>query len=186
MERFLAWHRRDPSDAKGADARMLLSMAADQAPELCPPHAGDQPIDNLHTRFLDSWRSRFAGESVGGHWASDRESAAVLMLLHPSRRPGTGGVLAGLAAVDIGDPTVEDRAREVARRRGLTVAPPTGWDWLTERERGLDDREAVLRVLVRAFGTTPYRSLALWMVAAPLRTPRCSPRRGRSRRPRRR
>ncbi|WP_406070590.1 TfuA-like protein [Micromonospora sp. NBC_01638] len=172
VARFLTWHWRDPCDAKGADARLLLSMAADNAPELCPAHAGDQPIDNLHTRFLDSWRSRFAGESVGGHWTSDREAAAVLMLLHPEtpawhRR----GVLAGLAEVDIADPMVEERAREVARLRGLTGAPPSGWDWLTDRERGLGDREAVLRVLVRAFGTTPYRSLALWMVAAPLRTP---------------
>ncbi|MET8042251.1 TfuA-like protein [Micromonospora sp. NPDC005215] len=172
VDRFLTWHRRDPSDAKGADARLLLSMAADNAPELCPAHAGDQPIDNLHTRFLDSWRSRFAGESVGGHWVSDREVAAVLMLLHPeSATWHRRGVLAGLAAVDIADPMVEQRAREVARQRGLTAALPTGWDWLTDRERDLGDPEAVLRVLVRAFGTTPYRSLALWMVAAPLRTP---------------
>ncbi|MET7878399.1 TfuA-like protein [Micromonospora profundi] len=172
VDRFLTWHRRDPSDAKGADARLLLSMAADNAPELCPAHDGDQPIDNLHTRFMDSWRSRFAGASVGGHWVSDREAAAALMLLHPEtptwhRR----SVLAGLAAVDIADPTAEERAHEVARQRGLTAAGSHGWDWLTDRERGLDDREAVLRMLVRAFGTTPYRSLALWMVAAPLRTP---------------
>ncbi|MFF0153779.1 TfuA-like protein [Micromonospora sp. NPDC005203] len=172
VQRFLTWHRREPSDAKGADARLLLSMAADNAPELCPAHAGDKPIDNLHTRFLDSWRSRFAGEAVGGHWVSDREAAAVLMLLHPEaavwhRR----GVLAGLAEVDIADPMVEQRAREVARGRGLTAGLPTGWDWLTDRERDLGDGEAVLRVLVRAFGTTPYRSLALWMVAEPLRTP---------------
>ncbi|RQX01878.1 TfuA-like protein [Micromonospora inaquosa] len=172
VDRFLTWHRQNPCDTKGADARMLLSMAADNAPELCPAHAGDQPIDNLHTRFLDSWRSRFAGESVGGHWASDREAAAVLMLLHPeSATWHRRAVLAGLAEVDIADPMVEERAAEVARRRGLTGAPPSGWDWLTDRERGLDDREAVLRLLVRAFGTTPYRSLALWMVAAPLRTP---------------
>ncbi|WP_328373392.1 TfuA-like protein [Micromonospora zamorensis] len=172
VDRFLTWHRQDPCDAKGADARMLLSMAADNDPELCPAHADDQPIDNLHTRFLDSWRSRFAGESVGGHWVSDREAAAVLMLLHPeSAAWHRRGVLAGLAEVDIADPMVEERAREVAGRRGLTTAPPTGWDWLTDRERGLDDREAVLRVLVRAFGTTPHRSLSLWMVAAPLRTP---------------
>lgn len=171
VDRFLSWHRRDPWDAKGADARLLLSMAADNAPELCPAHAGDQPIDNLHTRFLDSWRSRFAGASAGGHWVSDRDVAAVLMLLHPEapawhRR----GVLAGLAEVDIADPAVEDHATEVAHRRGLTGAMPGGWDWLAEGERGLDDREAVLRVLVRAFGTTPYRSMALWMVPAPLRT----------------
>ncbi|MEH1031221.1 TfuA-like protein [Micromonospora profundi] len=172
VDRFLTWHRRDPSDAKGADARLLLSMAADNAPELCPAHDGDQPIDNLHTRFMDSWRSRFAGASVGGQWVSDREVAAALMLLHPEtptwhRR----SVLAGLADVDIADPTAEERAHEVARQRGLTAAASHGWDWLTDRERGLDDREAVLRMLVRAFGTTPYRSLALWMVAAPLRTP---------------
>ncbi|WP_089157774.1 TfuA-like protein [Micromonospora sp. NBS 11-29] len=172
VDRFLTWHRRDPGDAKGADARLLLTMAARNAPELCPAHAGDQPIDNLHTRFLDSWRARFAGASVGGQWVSDRDAAAVLMLLHPEvptwhRR----GVLAGLAGVDPADPTVQDRAHEVARRRGLTAAPPGGWDWLTDAERGLDDREAVLRTLVRAFGTTPHRSLALWMVAAPLRTP---------------
>ncbi|WP_341718758.1 TfuA-like protein [Micromonospora sp. FIMYZ51] len=172
VDRFLTWYRRDPWDAKGADARLLLSMAADNSPELCPAHAADQPIDNLHTRFLDSWRSRFAGETVGGHRVSDRETAAALMLLHPEapawhRR----AVLAGLAGVDLADPTVEERAVEVARERGLTGTPPSGWDWLTDRERGLADHEAVLRVLVRAFGTTPYRSLALWMVAAPLRTP---------------
>ncbi|MEU5903053.1 TfuA-like protein [Micromonospora sp. NPDC047527] len=172
VDRFLTWHRRDPADAKSADARLLLSLAADDAPELCPAHDGDQPIDNLHTRFLDSWRSRFAGASVGGHWVSDREAAAVLMLLHPEEPTWhRRGVLAGLAGVDIADPTVEERAREVARERGLTAGAPGGWDWLTDRERSLDDREAVLRVVVRAFGTTPYRSLALWMVAAPLRTP---------------
>lgn len=169
--RFLTWHRQDPCDAKSADARLLLSMAAANAPELCAAGTGDEPIDNLHTRFLDSWRSRFAGESVGGHWASDREAAAVLMLLHPeSATWHRRAVLAGLAEVDVADPTVEERASEVARRRGLTGAPPSGWDWLTDRERGLDDREAVLRVMVRAFGTTPHRSLALWMVAPPLRT----------------
>ncbi|MGW4682074.1 TfuA-like protein [Micromonospora taraxaci] len=172
VDRFVAWHRQDPWDAKGADARLLLSMAADDAPELCPAHAGDQPIDNLHTRFLDSWRSRFAGQSTGGHWVSDREAAAVLMLLHPEepawhRRE----VLAGLAGVDIADPAAEERTYEVARERGLATVLPSENDWLTDRERGLDDREAVLRVLVRAFGTTPHRSLALWMVAAPLRTP---------------
>ncbi|RKN47597.1 TfuA-like protein [Micromonospora endolithica] len=171
-DRFLTWRRRHPWDAKGADARLLLSMAADNAPELCPAHAGDEPIDNLHTRFLDTWRSRFAGKPVGGHWVSDREAAAVLMLLHPeSPAWHRRGVLAGLAEVDIADPTVEERAREVARGRGLTGTGPSGWDWLTDRERDLDDHEAVLRVLVRAFGTTPYRSLALWMVASPLRTP---------------
>ncbi|MBQ1065790.1 TfuA-like protein [Micromonospora chalcea] len=172
VDRLLTWRRRDPWDAKGADARLLLSMAAADAPELCPAHAGDQPIDNLHTRFLDSWRSRFAGKPVGGHWVSDRDAAAVLMLLHPEapawhRR----GVLAGLAEVDIADPAVEERAHQAACERGLTGTAPGGWDWLTDRERGIGDREAVLRVLVRAFGTTPYRSLALWMVAAPLRTP---------------
>lgn len=172
VDRFLTWHRRDPWDAKSADARLLLTMAAAGAPELRPRHADDQPIDNLHTRFLDSWRARFAGSPAGGHWVSERDLAAVLLLLHPEapawhRR----GVLAGLAEADIADPTVEERALEAAHRRGLTGPPPDGWDWLTAGERGLDDREAVLRVLVRAFGTTPYRSLALWMVAAPLRTP---------------
>ncbi|MET8062830.1 TfuA-like protein [Micromonospora sp. NPDC005686] len=172
VDRFLTWRRCDPGDAKGADARLLLSMAAQNAPELCPAHADDQPIDNLHTRFLDSWRSRFAGAPVGGHWVSDRDAAAVLMLLHPEapawhRR----GVLAGLAELDITDPAVEERAHRAAHDRGLTGVPPGGWEWLTDRDRGIDDREAVLRVLVRAFGTTPYRSLALWMVAAPLRTP---------------
>ncbi|MFC0003428.1 TfuA-like protein [Micromonospora siamensis] len=172
VQRFLAWHRHDPFDAKTVDARLLLTMAADDDPELCPAHAGDQPIDNLHTRFLDSWRARFAGSTAGGHWVSERDVAAVLMLLHPEapawhRR----GVLAGLAEVDLAEPAVEERAVEAAHRRGLSVAPPGGREWLTEGERGLDDTEAVLRVLVRAFGTTPYRSLALWMVAAPLRTP---------------
>ncbi|MDG4809418.1 TfuA-like protein [Micromonospora sp. WMMD1120] len=172
VDRFLAWHRRNPTDAKGADARLLLSMAADNAPELCPTHGGDQPIDNLHTRFLDSWRARFAGQSAGAHWVSDREAAGVLMLLHPDepawhRRE----VLAGVAGVDSADPTVEERAHQAARERGLGAAPPGGWDWLTDRERTLDDREALLRMVVRAFGTTPHRSLALWMVAAPLRTP---------------
>ncbi|WFE40215.1 TfuA-like protein [Micromonospora sp. WMMD998] len=172
VDRFLTWHRRNPWDAKSADARTLLSMAARDAPELCPAHAADQPIDNLHTRFLDSWRARFAGASVGGHRVSDRDAAAVLMLTHPEaptwhRR----AVLAGLVGADLTDPTVEERAHEVARRRGLTHPTPTGSDWLTEGERALDEREGVLRVLVRAFGTTPYRSLALWMVAAPLRTP---------------
>ncbi|SBT42605.1 TfuA-like protein [Micromonospora auratinigra] len=172
VDRFLTWHRRDPWDAKSADARLLLAMAADDAPELCPAHAGDQPIDNLHTRFLDSWRARFAGSAAGGHWVSERDVATVLMLLHPQspvwhRR----GVLAGLAEVDLHDPAVEQRAVEAAHRRGLSTPPPGGWEWLTGAEHGLDGTEAVLRVLVRAFGTTPYRSLALWMVAAPLRTP---------------
>ncbi|MBM0277263.1 TfuA-like protein [Micromonospora tarensis] len=172
VDRFVSWHRRDPRDAKSADARLLLSMAAENAPELCPAHDGDQPIDNLHTRFLDSWRARFAGESVGGQWVSDRETAAVLMLLHPEEPAWhRRAVLAGLAGVDIADPAVEERAHQVAGGRGLTAAPASGWDWLTDRERDLDDREALLRMLVRAFGTTPHRSLALWMVAAPLRTP---------------
>ncbi|MFI9638565.1 TfuA-like protein [Micromonospora sp. NPDC051925] len=172
VDRFLTWHRRDPWDAKGADARLLLSMAAADAAELRPAGPDDQPIDNLHTRFLESWRSRHAGTAVGGHWVSDRDVAAVLMLLHPeSPARHRRAVLAGVAQLDPADPGVEDRAAEVAREQGLLSAGPTGQDWLTDAERGLAPREAALRLLVRAFGTTPYRSLALWMVAEPLRRP---------------
>ncbi|MEV6800073.1 TfuA-like protein [Micromonospora rifamycinica] len=172
VDRFLTWHRRDPWDAKGADARLLLSMAAADDAELRPAGPEDQPIDNLLTRFLDSWRSRHAGVAVGGHWVSDRDVAAVLMLLHPeSPARHRRSVLAGLARCDPADPDVEDRAVEVAREQGLLAGGPAGQDWLTDAERGLDAREAVLRLLARAFGTTPYRSLAWWMVAEPLRAP---------------
>ncbi|KWV32762.1 TfuA-like protein [Micromonospora rifamycinica] len=177
VDRFLTWHRRDPWDAKGADARLLLAMAAADAAELSPAGPGDQPIDNLHTRFLDSWRSRHAGAAVGGHWVSERDVAAVLMLLHPeSPARHRRAVLAGVAEVDPSDPAlddraVDDRAAEVARERGLLAVGPVGRDWLTGAEQGLDPREAALRVLVRAFGVSSYRSLALWMVAEPLRAP---------------
>jgi hypothetical protein len=180
-ERFLTWQRHHPCDAKGDDARLLLSMAAAGAPALRPHGPGDGAIEFLNTRFLDAWDTRYAGRRVGEQWVTDRDVAGVLMLLHPEYpHRHRLSVLAGLAGLDPTDPAVpdvEDRALAVARDRGIGIhdgqSHPDGpaWEWLNESERGLSGREATLRMLVRAFGVASYRSLASWMTPACLGTP---------------
>lgn len=184
-ERFLTWRRSHPCDTKGDDARLLLAMAAAGDPALRPHGPGDDAIAHVHTRFLDAWDTRCAGRRVGEVWVTDRDVVAALMLLHPEyphrhRR----AVLAGLANADAGAdvvdpdmPDLEDRALAVARDQGLGIhdgqSRPDGpaWEWLTARERELPGREATLRMLVRVFGTSGYRSLASWMTPGSLGTP---------------
>ncbi|WFE22195.1 TfuA-like protein [Solwaraspora sp. WMMD937] len=167
-DRLLTWRRHHPYDAKAADARLLLSMAACDAPALRPWDADDLPIDNLHTRFLDAWHARNAGRDVGGRWVTERDLLTALMLLHPDYpRAHRDSVLAGLADVDPDHPELVELALATAVGHGLDR--PTG-GWLTTHDQSLPPQEALLTMLVRALGTCSFHSLAAWMIPARLHT----------------
>lgn len=173
--RFLDWHRDNPWDAKTEDARLLLSMAATGSPTLRPHEPDrDHPIEFVHTRLMARWSLRYHGADVEGGWVSDADVVRTLMLLHPEfpalhresvlahavadGHRDVEGPAAVVGAPDEG-PAVEAAAVALARRIGLIGTVPLagpdgpGRHWLVEAEYGLPEEEAVLRVLVRAFGT---------------------------------
>lgn len=179
LDAFLDWVRRNAVDAKAADARELLAMAAADDPRLRPPDGDDLPIANVRTRFLESWVARHHTTEVDGHPVSDADVMAAVMLTHPDfavehRRR----VLAAIAGTDQDDPNATDEALRLTRSRGYTASVPTDHhdrssdgaheQWLTEREHELDADEALTRLLVRAFGTRNHRQLTTSMLPAAL------------------
>lgn len=166
-DRYAAWAAAHPMDAKADDARELLRLAAAGDPRLRPRDDADTPIESVGTVFFEAWRTRHHGATVGERWVNDAKVINALMILHPEfpvlhRRH----VLRLLVGADPRTPLpeVERRALDLARQRGLTDEGIAGSGWLTADERELPAAEAMLRVLVRAFGTVnskvlPYRCL---------------------------
>jgi hypothetical protein len=154
-ERYLSWAEEHPVDVKADDARLLLRLAAAGSSRLSPAGPRDRTPVRLDTSYLDAWRARHRGLVLAGRLVPDAAVAAVIMAWHPDfpashRRH----VLEGLAGPG---PDLERRALALARRRGLTLDGhgPAG-SWLDPGERSLPPDEALLRLLVRAFGTGLY------------------------------
>ncbi|MCW2932930.1 MAG: hypothetical protein JWM19_3892 [Actinomycetia bacterium] len=157
---FDAWYREHARDLKASDAIAMLTQAASGDPALCPHGPRDRPITNPVTTYVAHWTDHFRGQRVGETWVSDSDITSAIMLLHPGfpqlhRR----SVLSGLVGLPPDAPDLEAAAVADAARHALD------WQalrelgvWLTPREaRELADSafvdEAIIRVLVRAFGT---------------------------------
>ncbi|WP_432842738.1 TfuA-like protein [Dactylosporangium sp. CA-092794] len=177
-ERFLAWLARNPSDAKAADARLMLRhAAAGPAPAPAPaPAAADLPIEHVGTSYFTGWQARYGGAEHDGRFVTTAEVAGALMLLHPGfpeyhRRD----VLARVTGAGPEDPGLVEAAVAVARSHGLLgPVPPRDLpepSWLTPADRDLPDADAALRVMVRAFGTVEHRCIDQRLIPAALSGP---------------
>lgn len=160
VDQFDAWYRNCARDLKADDAVAMLTRAASGDPMLGPHGPQDRPITNPMTTHVANWNYRFRGQEAGGTWVSDADMTSVIMLLHPGypelhRRD----VLASLVGLPADAPDLESAALADAARHALDgVALSELGVWLSPREaRELTDpqfvSEAILRVLVRAFGT---------------------------------
>jgi hypothetical protein len=160
VDQFDAWYHNCARDLKAADAVAMLTRAAGGDPMLRPHGPQDRPITNPMTTHVANWNHRFRGQEADGTWVNDADVASVIMLLHPSypelhRR----GVLANLVGLPADAPGLESAALADAARHALDGAALRELGvWLSPREaRELADPrfvgEAILRVLVRAFGT---------------------------------
>jgi hypothetical protein len=164
----VAWAARHATDTKAADARLLLALAAADDPALRPYGSDDEPIANVHTRLLNAWTAHHHGERD----VSDARAIAAVMLLHPGypaehRRQ----VLAVVAGTGVDDPELAEHALAVARSRGLTADPVPGTDsWLGAGEDALPERERLLRLVSRGFGTTDHKYLDRRMLPPALAT----------------
>ncbi|MFF5209768.1 TfuA-like protein [Streptosporangium sp. NPDC000396] len=160
IDRYLAWHAAHPLDAKADDARLLLRLAATQAPELTRPNISLARIEHVETGTFERWRARHRGERVGDRWVPDASAVAAIMALHPDvpalhRRHVLALISGGYPATP--DADLERRALGFARARGLLDdGDPDrirASEWLAPSERHLAAEEAALRVLVRTMGT---------------------------------
>ncbi len=173
VEAFRTWRSARDTDAKAADARLLLAAAAAGDPYLRPAGPGDLPVRNVHTWMFEMWEHRFHGGESGGAWVADVDAGDALRLVHPEfpalhRRH----VLAKVAGLDADHPAVAERAVTVARARGLDEHGPAGAEhWLTERDLAAPPDEALATLLVRAFGVVHGRARSRWDLPPELRTP---------------
>ncbi|HEX6968556.1 MAG TPA: TfuA-like protein [Micromonosporaceae bacterium] len=160
IDRYLAWMAEHPRDAKADDARLLLSMAARNAPELAEAEHPLAPIENVDTHDFERWRGRHGGQYVGKRWVADASTVTAIMALHPDhpvlhRRR----VLAAITGApdDSSDTDLTRAALAFAQANGFLQdaqpGQPIASPWLSPSERHLDPQEATVRVLVRAFGT---------------------------------
>jgi hypothetical protein len=182
--RFLAWQHEHRVDAKGADARLLLSLAATGPDALAPAGPADLPIRNVATKYYQTWVSRHRGRpGPHGQYVTEAQAAGALMALHPRyaelHRADALRRLLGESAVDRSpvdsstvDTGVAGRALALAAERGLVVgvgaAAPGPGGWFTGAEcaalaaagpEAVD--AATLRLLVRAFGSVTHKRVAL-------------------------
>ncbi len=157
---FDAWYRARARDLKASDAVTMLTRAAGGDPALCPHGPRDRPITNPVTTHLHRWADQFRGQRVGETWVCDSDITSAIMLLHP-RFPELHrrSVLSRATGLPADAPDLEAAAVADAARHALDgPALRELGVWLSPREaRGLADpafvNEAIIRVLVRAFGT---------------------------------
>ena len=122
-----------------------------------------------------NWVDRFRGQSAGDTWVSDSDVASAIILLHPGyperhRRD----VLSEVVGLPASGPGLEAAAVADAAAHeldGRTLAELGAWLSPREHRRLADPRfadEAVIRVLVRAFGTVcePAKTLRSVRTAA--------------------
>jgi hypothetical protein len=158
-EAFAAWLAGRDTDAKAADARLMLSAAAGNDPAMRPAGPGDEPVRNVHTWLFEMWEHRFHGGQADGEWVSDAEAAGAIRLASPGYRDAyRRHVLARITGTAPDHPALVEHAASVARAKGICVTPNdlpdqhgTG-SWLTERDLRLPEDEALATLLARAFG----------------------------------
>jgi hypothetical protein len=174
--RFFAWQQEHRVDAKQADARLLLSLAAAGPDALAPAGPDDLPIRNVRTKYYQTWVARHRGRpGPHGQWVTESQAAGALMVLHP-RYPELhrADALRRLMDEPTDLPGVEERALAFARAHGLAADTPGGW--FTDAERAalaageVPAEEATLRLLVRAFGSVTQKRVALEQVPPALAT----------------
>ena len=173
VDQFDAWYRDRARDLKAADAVAMLTRAARGDPALGPRGPHDRPITNPVTTHVANWTDRFGGQQVGETWVCDSDVASVIMLLHPGypelhRRD----VLSNLVGLPADAPGLEPAAVADAARHALDgQALGELGVWLSPREtrdlaRPGFASEAIVRVLVRAFGTVSETAKTLRCVSA--------------------
>jgi hypothetical protein len=153
-EAFSAWRAGRDTDAKAADARLMLAAAAARDPALRPAGPGDDPINNLRTTLFTDWQYRFRGLPVGEELISDSEAIGAIRLAYPGF-PGAyrRHVLSRITGAQPDDPTLIAQAAAVATDRGLrTDMPAFAGGWLTGRETALDGDQALATFLARMIG----------------------------------
>jgi hypothetical protein len=154
-EAFEAWRDGRDTDAKAADARiMLAAAAAADDPVLRPAGPGDESIRHVRTTLFADWQCRFHGSAAGDEPVSDSEAIGVIRLAYPGFRDAyRRHVLAEVTSAHPDDPTLVAQAAAVARARGLRADPPAlAGGWLTELETALDPDEALATLLARMIG----------------------------------
>ncbi len=175
VDAFRSWRSARDTDAKAADARLMLRAAAAGDPELRPADHADQLARNVHTRLFDTWELRFSGAGTTGDWVSDADSATAIQLAHPDfpdahRRQ----VLSAIAGTDPNHPALAERAVAVARAGGLLPPGPADLDetesWLTPRDLAGPADETLVTLLVRACGVSWGRFPSRWNLPPELRT----------------
>jgi hypothetical protein len=172
---FRSWRSGRDTDAKAADARLMLAAAAAGDQEFRPAGPGDQPIRHVHTWLFENWEHRFHGAESGGDWVADADASMAIRLVHPGFRSAhRRHVLARVAGVDPEHPALVEQAIAVARARGLVAPGPdteVADGWLTEGDQGRPADEAFATLLVRAFGVLRGRTQTRWDLPPQLRTP---------------
>jgi hypothetical protein len=151
---FEAWRAGHDTDAKAADARIMLAAAAAHDPVLRPAGPGDQSIHHVRTTLFADWQYRFHGSSTDDEPVSDSEAIGVIRLAYPGFRDAyRRHVLAEVTGAPPADSTLVAQAAAVGRARGLRAdSPAVAGGWLTGPEAALDEDEALATLLVRMIG----------------------------------
>lgn len=167
--RFRAWRSAHDTDVKAADARLLLTAAATGDPGLRPAGSGDAPARNVHTWIFDMWEHQYHGGTAEGEWVADVDAGIAIRLFHPAfREHHRRHVLSWVSGLAPDHPGAADRAVAVARARGLLPGGPGGW--LTTRDLAMPEDEALITLLVRAFGAARHWAPSRWDLPPALRT----------------
>jgi hypothetical protein len=151
---FAAWRGRRDTDAKAADARLMLTAAAAHDPALRPAGPGDELAENVRTRLFIDWQHRFTSTPTGDELISDGQAIEAVRLAYPGFREAyRRHVLSELTGAQPDDPTLVAQAAAVARARGLRAdRPALAGGWLTGPEAALDGDEALATLLARMIG----------------------------------
>ncbi len=153
-EAFAAWRCGRDTDAKAADARLMLAAAAARDPALRPAGPGDDPISNVRTTLFIDWQYRFRGLPAGDELVPDSEAIAAIRLAYPGFRDAyRRHVLGEITGAQPDDPTLVAQAAAIARARGLRAdVTALAGGWLTEPETAADGDEALATLLARMIG----------------------------------
>ena len=153
-EAFAAWRSGRDTDAKAADARLMLAAAAAHDPVLRPAGPCDELARNVRTRLFIDWQHRFSCGPAGDEPVTDGQAIGAVRLAYPGFRDAfRRHVLAGITGADPDDPALVAKAAAVARARGLRADPPAlAGGWLTGQEAASGGDEALATLLARMIG----------------------------------
>jgi hypothetical protein len=151
---FAAWRSERDTDAKAADARLMLTAAASGDPALRPAGPGDELAENVRTRLFIEWQGRFTRGPAGTDQVSDGEASGAVRLAYPGfRHAYRRHILAEITGADAADPALTAQAAAAARARGLRVYPAAlAGGWLTDQEAASGGDEALATLLARMIG----------------------------------